>query len=283
MTPTIEEVLSGQTMGPVAREWSSKDAILYALGIGMGSENLAFTTQNTTDTPQRVVPSFAGVLSQIPELRPNLEGVDTRSAVHASQAFTLHRQLPSEGSAQLTTKVLEVLDKGRGAFYTMVTNAVDADGTPLFESRSSVYVPGAGGYGGERGTSEGWAEPEGPPSASVESQTWLDQPLLYRLNGDFNPLHSDPAFAKSAGFAAPILHGMATYGMACRALLDSVCSGGVKAMSAQFSKPVMPGEKLTFEIWGDASAGVFQGRNSNGDLVLAKGRYEGWDNGEDQS
>ena len=276
---TAEEVLQGQQMGPVIREWSAKDSILYALGLGFNETHLAYTTNNTGSVSHKLVPSFVAVLSQIDQLRPDTTGLDTTRAVHASQSFRLHENavLPA-GRAELTTEVTSVSDKGKGAIYTTRTEAVDP-GTrqPIFTSESSVFIVGAGGYGGDRGSSQAWERPETLPDAEVSLTTWTSQPLLYRLNGDYNPLHSDPDFARQAGYRGPILHGMATYGMACRALLGTVCAGHglVRGMDAQFTKPVFPGETLTYRIWGDSRSGVFVAVNEQEEEVLSKGRYFG--------
>ena len=276
---TIEELLLGQQKGPVTRSWDTKDSILYALSLGFDQTDLAYTTENTLSVQQELVPSFVAVLSQIDDLRPNTTGLDTTRAVHASQSFRLHNDgVAPAGQAELTTTVQNVLDKGKGAFYTTRTEAVDPKTRqPIYTSESSVFVVGAGGYGGERGTTVVWERPDTEPDAEIALQTWTTQPLLYRLNGDYNPLHSDPEFAQKAGYPKPILHGLATYGMACRALLKTVCSehGLVRGMDAQFSKPVFPGEVLTFRIWGDSRSGVFTGVNEKGEEVLSKGRYVG--------
>ena len=268
---------AGLVTGPALRTWTSTDAILYALGVGAGTDDLAFTTENTAGVTQQAIPSFAAVLSQHPDLRPKLGDINTAMAVHAQQSVTLHRPLPPAGSAELTATVTGVFDKGSGALVVSTTEGRDpADKAPLFTATAGVFIRGAGGFGGDRGPSQEWQRPDRSPDAVVRYATWEGQPLLYRLSGDRNPLHSDPAFAARAGFPRPILHGMATYGMCCRALVAAACGGDparLTSMSGRFSKPVLPGDPLTIAIWQDADGtGQFQVTGANA-VVLDHGRF----------
>jgi acyl dehydratase len=266
----------GRVTGPVLRSWTSTDAILYALGVGAGTSELGYATENTEGVTQQAVPSLAAVLSQHPDLRVKLGDVNPAMTVHAQQALELHRPLMPEGTVELTATVTGIYDKGSGALVVSTSQARDpADKSPVFTATAGIFIRGEGGFGGERGPSESWQRPDRSPDAVVRYQTWESQPLLYRLSGDRNPLHSDPAFAARAGFPRPILHGMATYGMCCRALVEAACDGDparLAAMSGRFSKPVLPGDPLTIAIWRDGADGQFQVTGAR-DVVLDHGRF----------
>ena len=138
----------------------------------------------------------------------------------------------------------------------------------------TAFMRGEGGFGGERGTSQPFELPSRKADHEVRYETRIDQPLLYRLSGDRNPLHSDPSFAKLGGFERPILHGLCTYGFTGRALLHSICDGDpsrFKSMDGRFSKPVMPGDELVVSMWVDGNECLFQTRNQDGDVVIDQG------------
>ena len=146
-----------------------------------------------------------------------------------------------------------------------------ATGKPLLKTVMSAFIRGEGDFGGERGPSASFEAPSREPDHQVSYATRDDQALLYRLSGDRNPLHSDPSFAKMGGFDRPILHGLCTYGFTGRALLASLCDGDpsrFKSMYGRFSKPVLPGETLTVNMWVDGNECAFQTKNQDGDVVL---------------
>jgi acyl dehydratase len=153
-------------------------------------------------------------------------------------------------------------DKGKAAVVVLESNATDTAGKPLFSTTMSAFIRGEGGWGGDRGPSGPRnVPPEREPDTVVSYDTRKDQALLYRLSGDRNPLHSDPSFAKLAGFDAPILHGLCTYGFTGRALLHGVCGGDparFKHVEGRFSTPVMPGDRLDVRIWVDGDDAIFQ-------------------------
>jgi acyl dehydratase len=198
--------------------------------------------------------------------------------VHGEQAIELHGPIPVEGTVRTTGRITGIYDKGSGAVIATESTSVDAQtGEPRFTTRSSAFIRGEGGFGGDRG-------PSGPKNVApdrdadhvVSYETRADQALLYRLSGDRNPLHSDPEFAKMAGFDRPILHGLCTYGFTGRALLHSLCGSDparFRSMEARFSKPVFPGDTLTVRMWitGDGEA-VFRTETQNGDVVIDQGR-----------
>jgi acyl dehydratase len=250
----------GTTTDPVEVSWTSKDALLYAVGIGAGVHELAFTTENTSGVPQRVFPTFpvvigagaggtASAMGKIGTFNPAM-------LVHGQQAVTLHREIPPDGTATLTSKVAAMYDKGKAAVVVFEATAV-ADGQPLYTTMMSAFIRGEGGWGGDRGPSGPQNEPPvgAAPDQQVTYQTSVDQALIYRLSGDRNPLHSDPSFAKMGGFDTPILHGLCTYGFTGRALLHTLAGGDpahFHHIEGRFSSPVIPGEALTISMWNTA-------------------------------
>ena len=270
---------AGGTKGePAERSWSSKDALLYAVGVGAGTDELPFTTENSIGVEQQVLPTFAVIIGQGGGGAMRSVGdIDMTKLVHGEQAIELAGPIPVEGTISTTGTITGIYDKGKGAVIVTESESVDAKtGELRFRSRSSVYIRGAGGFGGDRGPSGPRNEPpDRAPDVSVTYPTREDQALTYRLSGDRNPLHSDPEFAKLAGFDRPILHGLCTYGVTGRALLHSLCGGDparFTSMEGRFSSPVYPGEELTVNMWreGDGAA-VFT--TSVGDrVVISEGR-----------
>lgn len=257
--------------------WSSKDALLYAVGIGAGAGDLAFTTENTHAVSQVVYPTFAvvaGADSHTPGTNASsrVGSYDTTKVVHASQSITLNRPIPLEVEATLQDKVVAIYDKGKAAIVVTETTVALASGEPLWTTQSSVFIRGEGGWGGERGPSGTQNRPPAgtPPDHTVNLKTSADQALLYRLSGDRHRLHSDPAFAAGAGFDRPILHGLCTYGFTGRALLGALCDDDVARfhhIEGRFTAPVVPGDTLDVRVWivGPGSA-VFT--TSVGDRVV---------------
>lgn len=245
----------GSVGEPYQASWTSKDALLYAVGIGAGTTELAYTTDNTNGVAQQVFPTFTVVigwgggspLRDIGTFNPAL-------LVHGQQAITLHRPVPVSGSVTMQSKVVAMYDKGNAAVVVSETNATDAtDGQPLFTTVSSAFIRGEGGWGGDRGPSGPKnVPPERSPDHQVTYQTSPDQALIYRLSGDRNPLHSDPSFAAMGGFERPILHGLCTYGYTGRALLHTLCGGEAARfhhVEGRFTSPVLPGDALTISMW----------------------------------
>ena len=262
---------------PGERSWDSKDCLLYALGVGAGTDELAFTTENSADIDQKVLPTMAVVLNAMGAGMPSLGDFNPAMLVHGEQSVELHREIPVKGTLRSTGKVEAIYDKGKGAVIVMSTSAVLADTSePLFTNTMSVFIRGEGGWGGDRGPSGPQnVPPERAPDHSVTYQTREDQALLYRLSGDRNPLHSDPTFAEMGGFPKPILHGLCTYGFTGRALLHTLCGGDPARfgkMEGRFSSPVFPGEALTVNMWVDGDAAVFQTCGDDGRVVLDAGR-----------
>jgi acyl dehydratase len=261
--------------------WEERDVILYALGVGAGQRDagaeLELTTENSAGAPLRAIPTF-GVLMTFGAGEAVARGADPAAVVHAEQSLRLLRPLPLRGTVRASAEVVSVYDKQSGALVTNRAVATDtASGEPLLETTSSVFVRGAGGFGGERGPSSDWSAPEGEPDHLLRASVRSDQALLYRLSGDRNPLHSDPAFARIAGFERPILHGLATYGIAARLLFNEICGADparFRSIRARFSAPVLPGEELLVEAWERAGSVRFRVRAAGERLVMDRGELE---------
>lgn len=264
---------------PTERSWTSTDALLYAIGVGAGIDDplheLEFTTENCEGYEQRVLPTFGVLLCWGGRAR-QLGDFDTAMLVHAEQGFTLHRPLPVDGTVRTTSTVTGIYDKGSGALVVTEATAVDtATAEPLVTSRSSMFIRGEGGFGGDRGESPPWRRPDRPPDHEVSYPTRPEQALLYRLSGDRNPLHVDPKFAARGGFARPILHGLCTYGFTGRALLHSLCGSApsrFRSMEGRFTAPVTPGDVLTVSIWVDGDTALYQTSRADGIVVIDRGR-----------
>jgi acyl dehydratase len=268
----------GQESDPVSTSWTSKDALLYAVGIGAGTNELAFTTENTNGVEQQVFPTMAVVLGwgKGSAMR-GIGSFNPAMLVHGEQRVTLHKPIPSEGSATLTSKLVGIYDKGKAAVVATETTATDeADGTPLYTNYSSAFIRGEGGWGGDRGPSGPRnVPPEREPDHEITYQTSPDQALVYRLSGDRNPLHSDPSFAAMGGFDRPILHGLCTYGFTGRALLHALCGSDparFQHVEGRFSSPVLPGDALSIKMWetGPGEA-VFTTSKQDGTVVIDQG------------
>ncbi|MEV8566979.1 MaoC/PaaZ C-terminal domain-containing protein [Streptomyces sp. NPDC051322] len=275
----LDQSVIGIESTAVERSWTSKDTLLYAVGVGAGLDDplreLSFTTENSHGVAQQVLPTFAVLAAQGQRGR-SIGTFDPAMLVHAEQSFDLHRPLAPAGRVRITSRVTGMYDKGSGALVTSEAVAVDPDsGEPLITSRSAVFIRGEGGFGGDRGPREDWPEPDRAPDHQVTYRTRPEQALLYRLSGDRNPLHSDPVFAAKAGFQRPILHGLCTYGITGRALLHTLAGSDPSrfaSMSGRFSKPVLPGEPLTVSVWDDGGTARFRTTRADGTVVIDRGR-----------
>ena len=251
----------GSVSEPTTVSWTSKDALLYAVSVGAGTGELPFTTENTKDTPQQVLPTFPVVIPGAGGTFVSMGTFNPAMLVHGSQSVTLHQPLPVAGTATVVGRIAAMYDKGKAGVVVTETIATDnADGTPLFTNVSSAFIRGEGGWGGDRGPSGPVnVPPDRAPDHQVTYQTSPDQALVYRLSGDRNPLHSDPSFAAMGGFDRPILHGLCSYGFTGRALVHTLCdseSARFRHIEARFASPVLPGEALTVSMWrvGDGEA-----------------------------
>lgn len=273
----IDPIIIGNKSPAGERTWTSAESLLYSLAVGAGLDNpleeLAFTTENSTGIAQQALPTFIGVLGA--GAFPDMGDFNWHMLLHAEQGFTMHKDLPVEGKLTSVSEVTEVWDKGSGALVILENTLTDlADGQPLATVRTGIFVRGDGGFGGPKQPSVQWELPDGKPDHEIVYATRPEQALLYRLTGDRNPLHSDPAFARKAGFERPILHGMCTYGFTGRALQHAVAGGDPNrfgSMSGRFTKPVQPGDTLTISIWVDGDTARFQTRIQDGSVVIDRG------------
>ena len=269
----------GAKSDPAERSWDSKDALLYAVGVGAGTDELVFTTENSKDIQQAVLPTFAviigggggGAFGKIGTFNPAL-------LVHGEQGIQLEGPIPVSGTVSTVSTITGIYDKGSGAVIATEAESVDTStGKVLFRTSSSIFLRGEGGFGGDRGPSGTGVEfPDRAPDEKITYSTRPDQALTYRLSGDRNPLHSDPSFAAMAGFDRPILHGLCTYGFTGRALLHALCGSDPArfgSMQARFSKPVYPGDDLTVSMWVDGDSALFRTETQRGEVVIDGGRF----------
>ena len=249
MSQPISADLVGFSTDPVEISWSEKDVLLYALSVGCKPDaELDFVYEARGP---KVLPTF----SVIPGL--NLMGsvmaqvqFNLAMLLHGEQKITLHKAIPASGKATGVGKIVEVWDKGKAAVIAVECVASDAEG-PLFTTHATLFIRGAGGFGGERGPGR---EVKNIPDRDylVEDVTREEQAALYRLTGDRNPIHIDPSFAKFGGFDRPFLHGLCTYGFAGRAALSALCGGDpsrFQSMSGRFSDQVYMGDEIITKIW----------------------------------
>ena len=234
-----------------------RDTILYALGVGAHELPFVFEERLQALPTMAVVLGYPGFFWRDPAM-----GVTWQKILHGEQSTTIHRPLPIEGEIVGETRIADLFDKGadKGAIALVVREIYDGAGNHLATSQGTSFLRGDGGFGGK---SDGAPVPHGlpdrAPDHTVTLPTARNQALIYRLSGDLNPLHIDPAVATGAGFKAPILHGLATYGVVGRALLQGVCGNDparLKRLDCRFSSPVYPGETIITDIW-DEGAGRF--------------------------
>lgn len=284
--PINPDIAIGAQLPDRTFSWSSSDVLLYHLGIGAGSrpgDNLSpDALRYTLDGPAlQVLPSFGVVAPTFHETDPpplDLPGCDINLAqvVHGSQSISVSGPLPTSGTATISTRISDIWDKGKAAVIWQEGVARSSSGDELWTVRSSIFVKGEGGWGGDRGSSEKLELPDRAPDADTAYDVTPQQALLYRLCGDRNPLHADPDFAKAAGFPAPILHGLCSYGIVLRELTDALLGGDATAVAGfggRFAGVVFPGETIRVQGWRDdgriiASAAI-AGGDRDGSPVLA--------------
>jgi len=267
----------GADLGARSFAWAESDVLLYNLAVG------AHRLDQTLETAGlQVLPSFGVVAPTFHETDPpplDLPGCDINLAqvVHGSQSIAVSGTIPTSGSATVRTTLTDVWDKTKAAVIWQEGVATSDDtGEELWRVRSSIFVKGEGGWGGSRGSAEPVEVPDRPADLTTTYDVTPTQALLYRLCGDRNPLHADPDFAKAAGFPAPILHGLCTWGIVLRELTDGLLGGDatrVASYGARFAGVVFPGETLTIDAWQTdagivANATVGDGRPALADCVV---------------
>lgn len=254
--------------------YGDRETMLYALGVGMSRDplnekELAYTYEKDLKT----VPSMATVIAWgAGPMRDS--GINYMMVVHGEQRLTLHKPLPAKADIVANSRVIGAYDKGadKGAVIVTETEISEKGGDKLCTLVSTTFARGDGGFGGPKeGAPKPHPLPDREPDQTVEADTRPDQALLYRLSGDRNPLHSDPEFAKAAGFPAPILHGLCTYGTCCRAILGAVADYDhtkITEFDVRFSSPVFPGETILVDIWKDGNTVSFRARLKERDAVV---------------
>lgn len=275
--PLNIDAIAALALPDAIQELSHRDTIIYALGLGYGEDPM-----NTRELPfvyekhLKSVPSFSNILchpgfwAQDPQY-----GIDWVKVLHAEQSFEMYAPIPPAGKIRGVTRISGVEDKGadKGALVHQVKELYDmADGRHLASVRQTLMMRGNGGEGAF-GKAEAGPEalPERDPDAIVDIPTRPGLALLYRLNGDWNPLHADPAIAAKAGFERPILHGMCSLGLAARAIIQHYCDydpDRLAGMFVRFSRPVTPGETLRFEFFEDGNTLRFRARIVERDVVV---------------
>lgn len=282
MPINYDEVMALKNIGQ-RYAWTDREVMLYALGIGMGADplddrELVFVNEGYyTPRPLKVVPTFASVAAW--GASPGHIDINRVMVVDGERDITFHRPLPVAAAITADSSVLGVFDKGKdkGAVILRQTVLRDDKGEALATIVASAFARGDGGFGGpSEGQPEPHPTPKRPPDLTVDIPTRPDQALLYRLCGDRNPLHSDPEFARRAGFDRPILHGMCTYGLSCRAVLQTYADYDPLAFRqhvTRFSAPVFPGETVSFDLWKDGNVISIEGRvKARGVTVIKNGK-----------
>ncbi|AYH43548.1 3-alpha,7-alpha,12-alpha-trihydroxy-5-beta-cholest-24-enoyl-CoA hydratase [Azoarcus sp. DN11] len=274
--------------GDVRHSYTTKDSILYALALGVGADPLdGRQLRFIYEKELAVVPTMAAVLASPGFwMRDRAElGIDHLKIVHAEQGVRLHAALPPQGTLIGRSRVVRVVDKGagRGAILYIEKQLYDEATQQLIATaEQAMFCRGDGGFslagGGDEAPTGLPPTPDRPPEAVVDLATRPDAAALYRLCGDLNPLHIDPAVAAKAGFPKPILHGLATYGMACRGLLELYCDYDplrLRSIRGRLSAPVYPGETLRVECWREGGEVAFRVRALERNVVvLSHGRAE---------
>ena len=278
----------GANTDPNVFEWTDRDTLLYALGVGAGTDDLAFTTENSHGIPQQVLPTYAVIACPAFGAIGKIGTFNFGMLLHGSQQVRLFAPLPPAGKLNVVSDVADLQDKGEGknAVVVLRGRGTDPETSELVaETVTTLVIRKEGGFGGQPGQRPVAPQiPDREPDARVALPTREDQALIYRLSGDRNPLHSDPWFAtEMAGFPKPILHGLCTYGVAGRVLVE-VLGGGdaskIAAVGARFTAVVFPGDTLTTSVWRtEPGHAVFRTEasdpdGSNARLVLEDGVAE---------
>lgn len=282
VTLELVQGIIGKQQPALTYRFDKRDTVLYALGVGapadwLAQDELKFVYERHENFV--ALPTMPVVYSskQIEDIvNGDIQGIkfNPMMLVHGEQALEIKAPLPVEGTITCTPTISGIYDKGSGMLIVTDTSCVDENGTEVAVTRSSMFIRGLGGFGGERGSSEKVVMPEREPDAVHTEKTLDRQALIYRLSGDINPLHADPAMAAQGNFDTPILHGLATYGFAGRAVLKHFCENdpaNFTGMSARFSREVYPGDTLVTEMWQSDGEVLFQTKAQERDVVVLSG------------
>jgi acyl dehydratase len=257
--PVDPSVALGAAIEPFTTSWDADDVILYHLGIGAGlnkatdAAELAYTYEHRLVVLPTfgVVPAFRALVDAVTGQVPGL-AINPIMVLHGEQDLEVHKPIPTSGTVENRARVASLYDKGKAALFTIEVESGPA-GDPLFTNRFTIFARGEGGFGGDSNSpAPGHQPPERDPDAVAESPTMGHQALIYRLSGDKNPLHADPDFAKLGGFDRPILHGLCTYGVVAKAVVDTLLDGDVTAVAryqVRFTGVVFPGETVVTSMW----------------------------------
>jgi acyl dehydratase len=264
----------GASIGGGEYTWTKDDVILYHLGVGAGvpatdEGELEYTYEKNL----KVLPSF-GVIPVFGSMggMGAVKGLTFNFAMllHGEQEIILHKPIPPEATITSEGKVAELWDKGKACLCVLEIES-KLDGEPLFTNRFSLFLRGEGGFGGESGPKAGNVAPDRAPDGQIESTTLPQQALIYRLSGDKNPLHADPEFAKMAGFDTPIIHGLCSYGVVCKAVVDEVLGGDtdkVARYAARFRGVGYPGETYVTSYWKEGNQILIQSKSKERDEIV---------------
>jgi multifunctional beta-oxidation protein len=252
----IDPSIVGKEMAPMEYSYIPRDVILYALGVGATVEpdDLKFVYENGL----QVLPTF-GVIPPFPALMGIImvEGVQINPVMilHGEQYLEIRKPIPIQGKLITKPKIAALYDKGKGALIELDAETIDENGEVVFFNKFGVFVRGEGGFGGEKGPDAGNEPPERAPDAVVEEKTLPQQAAIYRLSGDYNPLHIDPNISGMVGYEKPILHGLCSFGFLGRAVLKAFCDNDpakFASIKVRFSRHVFPGETIVTEMWKEA-------------------------------
>ena len=246
--------------------YKKDDVILYALGVGAGNPPTdPNELEYTFEKKLKVLPSFVTTANSGGGSFFGVPGLEFNPALmlHGEQDIEIHRELPPEAKLRSQPSIVDIYDKGKAALLLFQTLVSDESGEPLFTNRTSLFLRGEGGFGGEPGPKAGNVAPDREPDGVVESKTLPQQAILYRLNGDKNPLHIDPEFAKQGGFDRPIIHGLCSYGIVCKAVVDGALGGDptkVARYQARFAGVAYPGETYKTLFWREGNQILIEAR-----------------------
>jgi len=242
--------------------WTQDQVILYHLGIGAGMDKPtdAKELEYTYEKNLKAMPTF-GVIPVFEAMGSGMAGtpgieINFMLVLHGEQDIEIHKPIPVAAKVVSRSRVANIFDKGKAALIIVEVETSERGGDKLFTNRFSIFARGEGGFGGEAGPKPGNEAPDRAPDMVAESRTLPQQALLYRLSGDKNPLHADPEFAKMAGFDVPILHGLCSYGIVCKAVIDNMLGGDVSKVAryqARFAGVVFPGETIVTSMWKDGN------------------------------
>ncbi len=273
--PIDPEKALGAELGSGETSWDADQVILYHLGLGAGVPptdpgELEYTYEKNL----KVLPSFGvipifgalGGLGQVPGLQFNFAML-----LHGEQDLEIHKPIPPQARVSSRGKVVGIYDKQKAALVVLEVETRDEAGDKLFTNRFSLFLRGEGGFGGESGPKAGNIPPEREPDGVIESPTLVQQALIYRLSGDKNPLHADPEFAKLGGFDRPIIHGLCSYGVVCKAIVDGVLKGDtarVARYQARFAGVAFPGETFRTSWWQEGDKILIEAKAAERDAKV---------------